>query len=152
MKSVVRDFLSAVLWPVIVVSCVVFACDTSRPANRIAAGDAGRWQGTWRLVSATQDGEPRMADVWWVVNGDQYTVHLGESQETWTFTLDPARKQVDANHHTSPPGTSGGKLRGIYGISQDYLLICYDLTGRQYPTSFESRRGSRRVVYRFRRQ
>jgi len=52
----------------------------------------------------------------------------------------------------SQSGTYGGKLKGIYKVSGDSLTVCYDLTDSQYPTSFEATRGSRRVLYQFRRQ
>jgi hypothetical protein len=90
------------------------------------------WQGTWTLVASTYDGEPQMADMQWVVECDQY--------------------RIDAIHHEAPKGTYGGKLKGIYKINANSLTGCYDLTATRYPKSFEAKRGSRRVLYQFRRE
>ncbi len=68
------------------------------------------------------------------------------------FKLDVSGKQVDVIHHETLPGTVGGKLKGIYAINSDSLTVCHDLSGERYPTSFEATRGSRQVLYQFRRE
>jgi uncharacterized protein (TIGR03067 family) len=132
--------------------CLLAGCGAVSKAD--SADDARKWQGTWKLVGSTYDGEPQMADMDWVVDGDHYTIRLnGQSHEdVQTFKLDANRKQIDVFHHETPPGTYGGKLKGIYEISGDSLTVCYDLTGQQYPKSFGANRGSRQVLYHFRRE
>ena len=127
-------------------------CKVSLIAN--SADDSQAWQGAWRMVSTTYDGEPQMGDMEWIVNGDHYTIRLnGQSHEDpYTFKLDGSRKQIDVFHHETPPGTSGGSLKGIYEINGDSLKVCYDLTGQRYPESFDANRGSRQVLYQFRRE
>jgi uncharacterized protein (TIGR03067 family) len=95
-----------------------------------------------------------MADLEWIVEGDQYRVRLsGKDQEVGIrFTLDAAQKHIDAIHHETPRGTYGGKVKGIYNISGNSLTVCYDLTGTQYPKSFEAKRGSRQILYQFQRE
>jgi uncharacterized protein (TIGR03067 family) len=116
------------------------------------AEDTRQWQGTWTLVSATWNGETQTADAQWVVDGDHYTVrHNGMDAEIDPFKLDACRKHVDVHHHDTPKGTYGGSLKGIYEIKGDRLRVAYDSTARQYPTSFESKPGSRHVSYEFRR-
>jgi hypothetical protein len=56
---------------------------------------------------------------------------------------------MDATHQETPRGTYGGKLKGSYKISGNSLTVCYDLSGNQYPKSFEAKRGSRQVLYQF---
>jgi uncharacterized protein (TIGR03067 family) len=118
------------------------------------AADEKAWQGTWKLVDATYDGEPQPGDMAWVVDGDRYRIRLdGQLHvDTQTFRLDAGRKTIDVFHHETPPGTFGGSLKGIYAISGDALAVCYDLTGQAYPAAFEAPRGSRRVLYHFRRE
>jgi uncharacterized protein (TIGR03067 family) len=116
------------------------------------AEDTRQWQGTWTLVSATWNGESQTADAKWVVDGDHYTVrHNGSDAEVDPFKLDGCNKHVDVHHHDTPKGTYGGSLKGIYEIKADRLRVAYDPTARQYPTSFESKPGSRQVSYEFRR-
>jgi len=136
-----------VLW-----SCLLVGCGVNGATD--PAEDAKQWQGTWRLVSSTWNGEPQMADLRWVVDGDHYTIRLnGQSHvDPHTFKLDPSHKQIDVFHHEVPKGTYGGSLKGIYEIKGDSLRVCYDLTGQQYPKSFDAKAGSRQVVYQFRRE
>jgi uncharacterized protein (TIGR03067 family) len=131
---------------------LLVAWNTLRAAD--SSDDLKAWQGTWALVASTYDGESQMSDLQWVVEGSQYRIrmdhHLGE--DPYQFSLDASRKHIDVFHHETPRGTYGGKLKGIYKVSGSSLLVCYDLTGTQYPVSFDAKRGSRRVVFQFRRQ
>jgi uncharacterized protein (TIGR03067 family) len=119
-----------------------------------SSDDKKEWQGTWKLVSSSYDGQPQMADMEWIVDGDQYTIRMnGVSEQVPNlFKLDASKKHIDVIHHETPPGTLGGNAKGIYEISGDSLTVCYDLTGQRYPKSFEASRGSRQVLYKFRRE
>jgi len=95
-----------------------------------------------------------MADMEWIVNGDHYNIRLDRHlQEDPNFIkLDASRKRIDVFHHYTPPGTYGGRLKGIYEISGDSLKVCFDLTAEEYPKSFNASRGLRRLIYEFRRE
>jgi len=136
----------------VLVSLLFVACNAPREAD--SSDDLRAWQGTWKLVSSTYDGEPQMADMLWVVDGDQYRTRYNQhlDEVPITFKLDASRKHIDATHHETPKGTYGGKLKGIYKISGNSLTVCYDLTGNQYPKSFDAKRGSHQVLYEFQRQ
>src|SRR5262249_16864069 len=130
--------------------------EASREGGNAAAdgaADASAWQGTWKLVSCVADGESQIADLQWVVDGDHYPIRLEEKAGTdpYPFTLDPEQKRIEVNHHETPEGTYGGRLRGIYEVRGDSLKVCYDLKGQQYPESFDAPRGSKRVLYQFQR-
>ena len=116
--------------------------------------DAALWQGTWNMVSCTWNGEPQDGDCQWIVSGDSYHIRLDgkTGADPYAFQLDAGKKRIDVFHHDTPPGTYGGKLKGIYEIDQGTLRVCYDLTGQQYPASFDAGAGSRQVVYKFQRQ
>ena len=122
--------------------CLLVGCKAISAAD--SADDTKQWQGNWKLVASTYDGEPQMADMEWIVDGDHYNIRLnGQLHEdpNW-FKLDATRKQIDIFHHETPPGTYGGKLKGIYEINGNSLIVCYDLTGQGYPQSFDANRGS----------
>lgn len=112
------------------------------------ATDLNAWQGTWTLVSVTNEGQSQTHDLQWVVEGSQYRIKMDGQMHSdpYTITLNPGGR-IDVFHHDTPAGTYGGKLKGIYKISGDSLTVCYDLTGSSYPDSFEAPAGSRRVVY-----
>ena len=140
------------------VGCGLAGCKDVSKA--VAAGcradpveDARQWQGTWKLVSATWNGEPQKGDVRWLVEADRYTVRLsGTDAEHNTFKLDPCEKHIDVFHHEVPKRTYGGSLKGVYEINGDRLRVCYDPTARQYPRSLEAGVGSRLVSYEFQRE
>jgi uncharacterized protein (TIGR03067 family) len=139
------------IW-LVVLNCLLAGCGAVSTAN--SADDAKTWQGTWKMVATTYEGEPQMADMAWIVDGDRYTIRLDGQQnvDPYMFKLSASRKQIDVFHHETPPGTYGGSLKGIYQVSGDSLTVCYELTGRRYPNSFAAPRGSRQILYRFRRE
>jgi uncharacterized protein (TIGR03067 family) len=136
----------------VLLGCLLAGCRSLSTSD--SADDIKKWQGTWKLVSSTYDGQPQMADMEWVVEGDHYNIRLNGQlhEDPNTFKLDAGRKRIDVFHHETPAGTYGGKVKGIYQISDDSLTVCYDLTGQQYPESFETKPGSRQVLYQFRRE
>jgi len=119
-----------------------------------SAADLNAWQGTWTLVSVTNEGQSQTHDMQWVVEGNEYRIRLDQqlNSDPYTITLDPIRGRIDVFHHDTPAGTYGGKLKGIYKISGSTLTVCYDLTGLSYPDSYDAPAGSRRVVYEFKKE
>lgn len=113
------------------------------------APDLSAWQGTWTLVSVTNEGESQTHDLQWVVDGDQYRIKMDGQlhSDPYKITLDPSHGRIDVFHHDTPAGTYGGKLKGIYKISGDTLTVSFDLTGSVYPDSFDAPPGSKRAVY-----
>ncbi len=136
----------------VLVGCILAGCRGLSAAD--SGDDTEKWQGTWKLIGSSYDGGPQMADMEWIVDGDHYNMrmngHTGE--DPYMIKLDASRKRIDVFHHETPPGTYGGKVKGIYEIGGGSLTVCYDLTGERYPESFDAKRGSRQVVYRFRRE
>jgi uncharacterized protein (TIGR03067 family) len=136
---------------VIGIVCLV-GCVATQAAD--PADDTKLWQGTWKMVHCTWNGEPQPGDVQWIVQGDYYLIRQDQQTHTdpYPFKLDASQKHIDVDHHDTPKGTWGGKLKGIYEITGDTLRVCYDLTGDRYPKSFDAGPGSRQVVYEFRRE
>ena len=128
----------------VLAGCVVSSADSST--------DLAKWQGTWKMVDAIYDGGPQTGNVAWVVEGDHYRIRMDGvlHEDLNNIKLDSGR--IDVLHHETPRGTFGGKLKGIYQIRGDSLTVCYDLTGQRYPKAFEAPRGSRQVLYHFRRE
>jgi uncharacterized protein (TIGR03067 family) len=126
----------------IVSSCWMAGCGGTLGAD--PAEDSRLWQGTWRMVSCTWNGQPQPGDVLWIVQGEHYNIRLDRQThaDPYPFQLDPSQKHIDVNHHETPKGTYGGKLKGIYETNGNSLRVCYDLTGARYPKSFEAGPGS----------
>src|SRR5215813_8904443 len=117
--------------------------------------DAKKMQGNWELTGATYNGQrmdkEAIGDTRLAISGDHYTMMHNGSTESSTFTLGVAGLHtIRVFHHENPlasQGFYGGTLTGIYELSGDRLRICFDLTGREYPRSFDAGRGSRRGIY-----
>ena len=126
-------------------------CGVSHAATD--ADDSRAWQGTWKMVACTHNGEPQKGDVQWIVKGDHYTIRLNGNTGTdpHFLTFDAKQKHVDVFHHETPKGTWGGSMRGIYEIQGNTLKVCYDLKGQRYPKSFEAGPGTGLVLYTFQR-
>jgi hypothetical protein len=54
--------------------CLLAGCKAISAAD--SADDIKKWQGTWKLVACTYNGEPQMADMEWIVDGDHYNIRL----------------------------------------------------------------------------
>jgi len=117
--------------------------------------DAKKLQGSWKVTGTTFNGQ-RMSvedigNTHLTISGDQYTMAHNGGKETSTFTLGGGGpRTIRVFHHENPlasQGFYGGTLTGIYELSGDRLRICFDVTGREYPRSFDAGRGSRRGIY-----
>jgi hypothetical protein len=76
----------------VLLGCMLAGCKVSFIAD--AADDTGKWQGAWRMVSTTYDGEPQPGDMEWIVDGDHYTIRLNGTShvDPYTIKLDPSQK------------------------------------------------------------
>src|SRR5262249_49500494 len=116
--------------------------------------DAKKMQGSWKLTGATYNGqrmgEDAIADTRLTITGDQYTMTHNGAAESSTFTLGVGGpRTIRVLHHENPlasQGFYGGTLTGIYELSDNRLRICLDVTGRQYPRSFDASQSSRRSI------
>ena len=156
-----------------VAGCAMAACkpvDDAKAASRPqATNDAALWQGTWRLVTATHQGQSQPMDGSWRVDGDRYAVILeGKTQEHWQFTLDPATNHVQAlatsgalgshadyvvaTRNPDKVGVCCGRMKGLYEISQDRLRVTFDPIARAYPNAFDAGAGSRFTAFVFERE
>ena len=133
-------------------TCALAGCGATHAAT--PAKETASIQGTWKMVSCITNGESAPGDVAWIVEGDHYTIRLDGQlhNDPYNITLNPSKKQIDVFHHDTPKGTYGGSYKGIYELKGDSFKVCYDLTGQNYPNSFDAGRGSRRVIFEFKRE
>ena len=125
-----------------------------------SADDQQKLQGTWKMDRAMFNGQPMMNDVRWIFDGDRMTVVLKGNYEGGVkadFQLGtgdrPNTILIKAfDNPLANQGYYGGSYTGIYKLSGDKLRVCYDMTGRQYPKSFDAGKGSLRMTYEFTRE
>ena len=124
-----------------------------------SADDREKLQGTWKMDRATFNGQPLMNDVRWIIDSEHLTIVLqgnyeGGVKAQYELGVGDAPNTIKIKMFDNPladKGYYGGSYTGLYKLSGDKLRICYDLTGRQYPKSFDAGKGSRRMYYEFTR-
>jgi uncharacterized protein (TIGR03067 family) len=134
--------------------------DSSGQSASSIADDQQSLQGTWKMKNAMLNGQPMMDDVRWVFDGDSLTIVLGGNYAAGVHSHyqlgtgdSPNTILIKAfDNPLANQGYYGGTYTGIYKISGDKLRVCYDMTGRQYPKSFDAGRGSMRMTYEFTRE
>jgi len=120
----------------------------SLPVNNIQAGDqqdVEKFQGTWKLVSATRDGkalaEDKVKQTTIVFKGDTFRFpELAEyaTSKEGTIKLDATKtpRQMDAT------STGGEVMLGIYDLEGNRYKVCFAPVGKPRPSEFVSTPGS----------
>lgn len=100
-------------------------------------------QGKWVATAATLEGNPFPSAVTesisLTITGDQYEVMVGDKPDKGTCSIDadhtPNRMKING---TEGPNT-GKTFLAIFDFpNADEMRVCYDLSGSEYPTEFES--------------
>jgi uncharacterized protein (TIGR03067 family) len=112
--------------------------------------DYERLAGTWRLVSAVEDGkkvpEEEAKKTRLVTKGDTFTI-LGDTglgtSPAGTFTIDPTKRPKTVDSVQSKGPQKGKTVLGIYEIiDTDTKRACWAPPGKERPTAFTSEPGS----------
>jgi uncharacterized protein (TIGR03067 family) len=105
--------------------------------------DLDRLRGTWKVVSIIQNGRevPNASDNSISFDAQNVTIKEKNGQSKGTCTLDAAKepKHIDL----IPDNDKGKKVQAIYSLKGDELKLCLAAPGRDRPTKFESKPGSR---------
>jgi uncharacterized protein (TIGR03067 family) len=117
--------------------------------------DLDRLQGTWNLVSATEDGQPlpqdKVKQTTIVFKGDAF-LFPGAAQDATsragTVKLDEAKtpKEMDTT------STNKEVMLGIYVLEKNGYKVCFAPVGKPRPTEFASTPGSGLILQSWERQ
>jgi uncharacterized protein (TIGR03067 family) len=124
------------------------------------AEDHDKLQGTWKMDRATLNGQPMMNDVRWIFDGDHMTIVLkanyqGGVKSEFQLGTGDSPNTILIKYFDNPlaaQGYAGGSYTGIYKLSGDKLRVCYDMSGRQYPKTFDAGKGTGLMSYEFTRE
>jgi len=127
-----------------------------RDEGREENEDGKAIQGTWLPLTAELAGRefpPAVRNsIKLVLEGERYTVTVGDQIDEGTITLDPS-KNPKAMTITGTRGPNEGKtFLAIYELSGDSLRICYDLSGKAYPGEFKTKSGTQLYLVDYRRR
>jgi uncharacterized protein (TIGR03067 family) len=136
----------------VVAACVLLVPVARAVGEEKPKGDKDALQGTWSMVSGTQDGKPVPEDVIKrikvVVSGDKMTQMLGDEKHEHTYKLNPDKspKEIDVDFGDGKAG------KGIYELKGDTLKVAHgSKPGSPRPRDFTSKEGSGVLVAEFKR-
>lgn len=104
--------------------------------------DYQRFEGTWTLVSAEENGKDPgkefLKQSRLVVKGKEHTVTLGGTTHKATHKLDPAKnpKTIDIQRD------DGVAIEAIYKLEGDTFTICLHAQGKPRPREFTGKAGT----------
>jgi uncharacterized protein (TIGR03067 family) len=103
-------------------------------------------QGTWLIVSATEDGKTndKAKDRKVVFEGKTMTVDTPGGQHKGTFTVDPKKMTFDISPSDGPQ--KGKIFKGIYELKGGQLKLCLARPDSDRPKEFKSEQGSGRIL------
>jgi len=113
-------------------------------------------EGTWTPEKAELGGKPFPSEVRktmkLVVKGDEYTVSVGEVVDRGTLKLDPKAKPRTIDITSTEGPNKGTTFLAIYERDGDTLRVCYDLSGKDRPTKFETKEGTQLFLVTYKLQ
>jgi len=136
----------------VVTACVLLVPVAQAVEDGKPKGDKDVLQGTWVMVSGTQDGKPVPEDVIkrvkLVVTGDKMAQTMGERKHEHTYKLNPDKspKEIDVDFGDGKVG------KGIYELKGDTFKVAHGgKPDRPRPKDFSSKEGSGVLVAEFKR-
>jgi uncharacterized protein (TIGR03067 family) len=128
----------------LIASIPLFLCGVALLQAGETATDLERMQGTWTIVSLTEQGKAIPAAetgiLEFVIDKDVITVYeKGKIEVQYQVKLDPEKtpKAIDFTHQI---GDNKGKTElGIYAFDGDKLKLCLDEKRKGRPTVFEGK-------------
>jgi uncharacterized protein (TIGR03067 family) len=111
--------------------------------------------GTWLATSAELGGvklpEEANTRIKLTLNNGKYEV-VAESPDRGTVTYDTSAKPKAMDIKGTDGPNKGKTFPAIYELSDDQLMICYDLSGEARPTEFKSRPKTKLFLVTYKRQ
>jgi uncharacterized protein (TIGR03067 family) len=131
-------------FPCICIAMILFFTAVARSQD--AVDDRKLLQGTWLPTAAELSENPldeaTLKTMKLVVEGDKYTITVGESPfDKGTIRIDPAAKAKTMDIIGTDGANKGKTFLAIYELNGDTLRICYDLTAKVRPTEFKTGKG-----------
>jgi uncharacterized protein (TIGR03067 family) len=126
-------------------------------AGSLRADEPKEAKGTWIPTAMTLGGMPLPEEN---VKGTKLTIGDGkylvetpnEGKDSGTYKVDDAKKPVQLEITSTDGANKGKKFLAIMELKGDDMKICYDFTGKAYPTEFKSTKENGYLVIVYKRQ
>ncbi len=140
-------FSAALLCAALLCASLAFAADKK---------DDAAIQGTWLPEKAELAGQPFPDEIRksikLVIEGDKYTVTLGQKVDRGTIGVDASGKPKNLDIVGSEGPNKGKTIHTIYELDGDTLRVCYDLSGEGRPKEFQTKAGTQLFLVTYKRQ
>jgi uncharacterized protein (TIGR03067 family) len=148
----VKTILSVCL--VVAVSLTALADEKS--GDRKTPDDQKALQGDWIPVKAELAGQPMPEAVLKTISlklvKNEYEVLVAGKPDKGTWTIDAAAKPKSMKI-TGVKGPNKGKtFPAIYELADDTLRVCYDLSGKKFPTEFKTKADTKLYLVTYKRK
>jgi uncharacterized protein (TIGR03067 family) len=148
--------LSLVLGCVVATVCLLAGADKER-AEAIRK-ERQKYAGTWRVIflevdgTKTPDKDAAKITVGNRADGTWSVVVDGKEISKGTSGIDPTTKPKKIDLKPTDGTNKGRVLRGIYEVKVNCRKVCFAPAGKERPTEFSSKPGSRHVLAIFKRE
>ena len=118
--------------------------------------DTKALQGTWLPATAELAGLPVPEDyrksMKLTIKDDHYLVMAANHKDEGTCKVDSGKspKTIEINGTKGP--NQGKTIPAIYKIDGDALTVCYNLGGKDYPTEFKTKAGTKLFLVEYKRE
>jgi uncharacterized protein (TIGR03067 family) len=134
-------------------TCLLFSWASTRADDK---DDAPKTTGTWIPTSAELGGnkfpDEVLKSIKLVIDGDKYTVTVGEVTDKGTAKVDSKAKPMSIDILGTDGPNKGKTILGIFELTGDTLKVCYDLSGKARPTAFESKPNTQLFLVTYKRE
>jgi uncharacterized protein (TIGR03067 family) len=96
----------------------------------------GRWVPTAAELAGAKFVDEQLKSITLIIEGDKYTVKIGEAVDKGTVKVDAAAKPKALDIMGTDGPNKGKTMLAIYEHQGDTLRVCYDLAGKNRPTEF----------------
>lgn len=123
-----------------------------------ADGTADEWKvlaGTWKVekaVIAGQDMTDGLKLAVLTIEEGKYKLDLGGMTDSGTLSLDVAKKPKAMTIKGTDGPNQGKTYPAVYEVDKGTLRVCYNLDGKDPPTSFESKAGKMVLLVTYKRE
>lgn len=118
--------------------------------------DTKALQGTWLPATAELAGLPVPEEyrksMKLTIKDDRYLVMAANQKDEGTCKVDSGKSPKTMEINGSQGPNKGKTIPAIYKIDGDSLTICYNLGGKDHPTEFKTKAGTKLFLVEYKRE